>query len=351
MTPQLRAALAALPAYTPGRNVPGAIKLASNEMPFPPLDAVVRAITDAAAGMNRYPDNGARALTDRLAARFRVDPAQIVVGCGSVALCQQLVEATCVPGDEVLYPWRSFEAYPIITAVVGATSVQVPLVDEALDLAALADAVTERTRLIFVCSPNNPTGTVVQRAALDAFLARIPERVLVVLDEAYREFVDDPAAVDGISYAAGKSNVIVLRTLSKAYGLAGLRVGFAVGDPVVAATVRKIGIPFAVNALAQAAAIASLDAEEELLDRCRQIVAERTRVRDALLAAGHEVPRTQANFVWLPLRDRAAEFAAHCAADKVIVRPFDHPGNGGVRISIGTAEDNDAFLAAARSFH
>jgi histidinol-phosphate aminotransferase len=350
MTAQLRAALDALPAYTPGRTVPGAVKLASNEMPFPPLDVVVRAIADAAAGINRYPDNGAGALTAKLAARFGVDPAQIAVGCGSVALCQQLVEATCVAGDEVLYPWRSFEAYPIITAVVGATSVQVPLTDEALDLGALAAAITDRTRLIFVCSPNNPTGTVVDRAALDAFLDAVPDRVLVVLDEAYREFVDDPATVDGIEYARGRENVLVLRTLSKAYGLAGLRVGFAVGSPDVAATLRKIGIPFAVNALAQAAAIASLDAEAELLARCRQIVAERGRVRDALLGAGFDVPVTQANFVWLPVRHRAGEFAAHCERAKVIVRPFTHPDNGGVRVSIGTADQNDAFLAAARSF-
>lgn len=350
MTAQLRAALDALPAYAPGRTVPGAIKLASNEMPFPPLDSVVRAIAEAATGMNRYPDNDAQALTAKLAARFGVDPAQIAVGCGSVALCQQLVEATCVPGDEVLYPWRSFEAYPIITHVVGATSVQIPLTDEALDLTALADAITERTRLIFVCSPNNPTGTVVHRTALDAFLARVPDRVLVVLDEAYREFVDAPDTVDGITYARGKPNVLVLRTLSKAYGLAGLRVGFAVGDPAVVATLRKVGIPFAVNTLAQAAAIASLDAEDELLERCRQIMVERTRVRDALLAVGYDVPPTQANFVWLPLRDRAAAFAQHCEAAKVIVRPFDHPDNGGVRVSIGTADQNDIFLAAARSF-
>jgi histidinol-phosphate aminotransferase len=350
MTAQLRAALAALPAYTPGRTVPGAIKLASNEMPFPPLDAVVRAVAEAAAGMNRYPDNAAQALTAKLADRFGVDPAGIAVGCGSVALCQQLIEATCVPGDEVLYPWRSFEAYPIITAVVGATSVQVPLTGEAVDLEALADAVTERTRLIFVCSPNNPTGTVVDRSTLDAFLARVPERVLVVLDEAYREFVDDPASVDGITYARGRDNVVVLRTLSKAYGLAGLRVGFAVGSPEVAATLRKIGIPFAVNALAQAAALASLDAEDELLDRCRRIVTERTRVRASLLDTGFAVPATQANFVWLPLRERAGEFAAHCEQAKVIVRPFNHPDNGGVRASIGTPEQNDVFLAAARSF-
>ena len=350
MTAQFRAALASLPAYAPGRNVAGAIKLASNEMPFPPLPSVVAAITAAAAGMNRYPDHGVQALSAKLAQKFGVAPAQIAVGCGSVALCQQLVEATCGPGDQVLYSWRSFEAYPIVTQIVGATSVQVPLIDEALDLDTLADAITHRTRLIFVCSPNNPTGTVVPRTALDAFMDRVPADVLVVLDEAYREFVDDADAVDGIDYARGRDNVVVLRTLSKAYGLAGLRVGFAVGAPDVAAILRKVGIPFAVNAIAQAAAIASLESEPELLDRCRQVMAERTRVCDVLLDAGYRIPASQANFVWLPLRERAAVFAQHCEAAKVIVRAFPHPETGGVRVTIGAPPENDAFLSAALTF-
>lgn len=350
MTAQLRAALAALPAYSPGRTVPGAIKLASNEMPFPPLASVVEAITAAASGMNRYPDYGVLALTTRLAERFGVHPGQIAVGCGSVALCQQLVQATCVAGDEVLYSWRSFEAYPIIAQVVGATSVQVPLTDEALDLDALAAAITDRTRLIFVCTPNNPTGTVVHRTALEAFLARVPSNVLVVIDEAYQEFVDDPESADGVSFTRGRDNVAVLRTLSKAYGLAGLRVGFAVAAPEVAATVRKVGIPFAVNSLAQAAAMAALDAEDELLERCRRVMSERTRVRSALVELGFGVPLSQANFVWLPLRDRSAAFAAHCEAARVIVRPFDHPDSGGVRVTVGSAPENDAFLAAAATF-
>ncbi len=350
MTAQTRAALAALPAYTPGRTVPGAIKLASNEMSFPPLASVVAAITEAASGMNRYPDLGVVALTSRLADRFGVDVERIAVGCGSVALCEQLIQATCTEGDEVLYPWRSFEAYPILTQVVGATSVQVGLRNEAVDLAAIAAAITDKTRLIFICSPNNPSGTALPRTELEAFLNIVPDSVLVVLDEAYREFVDDPSVPDGIEMATGRDNVVVLRTMSKAYGLAGLRVGYAVAAPEIAAAIRKVAIPFAVNSLAQAAAIASLDSADELLDRCRQVVLERERVRDALLALEFAVPVSQANFVWLPLRDRSAEFAAHCEAAKVIVRPFNHPDNGGVRITIGSPAENDVFLAAAADF-
>ncbi len=350
MTPQLRSALAALPAYAPGRTVPGAIKLASNEMPFPPLDSVVAAIARAAAGMNRYPDFGAVDLTGRLAARFAVDENQITVGCGSVALCQQLIEAACDDGDEVVFGWRSFEAYPILTRVVGAAAVQVPLRDEALDLDAVAAAVTKRTRVIFVCTPNNPTGTAVHGAELAAFVSTVPDDVLIVIDEAYGEFVDDPDCVDGIEFARGRDNVVVLRTLSKAYGLAGLRVGFAVAAPAVTAALRKVGIPFAVNTIAQAAAVAALDAEVEVSARCALVRDERSRVRDALLSFGYTVPRSQANFVWLPLRARSAVFAAHCEANKVIVRAFNDAANGGVRVTIGSPEENDVFLAAARSF-
>ena len=350
MTAQLRAALAALPSYVPGRTVAGAIKLASNEIPFPPLDGVLTAIGEAARNSTRYPDLGAVGVTRKLADKLAVDPAQIAVGCGSVALCQQLMEATCESGDEVLYSWRSFEAYPIAAQIVGATSVQVPLRDEALDLEAVADQINERTRVIFVCTPNNPTGTTVGQNELEHFFERVPDDVLVVLDEAYREFADDPDAVDGVEFARSRENVAVLRTLSKAYGLAGLRVGYAVASSAVAGALRQVGIPFAVNALAQAAAMAALDSEAEVMDRCRQVTAERHRVRDALTSHGYRVPPTQANFVWLPLRDQATRFAAHCEAGQVIVRPFNHPETGGVRITIGAPAENDAFLAAATSF-
>jgi histidinol-phosphate aminotransferase len=254
-----REALAQLPAYTPGRTVPGAVKLASNEMPYPPLPSVAEAIAAVVAagpngGFNRYPDNAAVSLSEALAAHVGADPANIAVGCGSVALCQQLIQATCDDGDAVLFPWRSFEAYPIVTKVVGAVPTTVPVAaDHRLDLGALAAAITDRTRMVFVCTPNNPTSTVVTGAELTAFLDAVPERVLVAVDEAYTEFVTDPDAARGLPEALSRPNVVSLRTLSKAYGLAGLRVGYAIGAPAVVEAIRKVGLPFAVNDLAQAA--------------------------------------------------------------------------------------------------
>ena len=354
MTVHIRPALDALPAYAPGRTVAGAVKLASNEMSFAPLPAVTAAITDAigvdAAGINRYPDNSASALVTALAELVGVDRTRVVAGSGSVALCQQLVQITCERGEEVLFGWRSFEAYPIVTQIVGAVPVRVPVTaGHALDLSAMAAAVTPATRLIYVCTPNNPTGTAVDGAELETFLDAVPDNVLVVVDEAYREFDTDPRSPDGVQLASARPNVLALRTLSKAYQLAGLRVGYAVGDPAVITALTKVAIPFSVNTLAQSAALAALRSQKELEPRWAQVISERTRVTEALRAGGYEVPDSQANFVWLPLRERATEFAAHTEDHKVIVRPFADAA-GGVRVTIGAPEENDAFLAAAASF-
>ncbi|WP_394614559.1 histidinol-phosphate transaminase [Lentzea sp. JNUCC 0626] len=353
MTVRTRADLASLPSYVPGRSIPGAIKLASNEVSAGPLPSVVKAIADAATGINRYPDSGCVELTDRLSDRLGVPADHLALGCGSVTLCQQLVQATCAENDEVLFAWRSFEAYPIVTHVAGAKQIRVPLSSEHThDLDAMLAAITPNTRMVFVCNPNNPTGTALRTEEIEAFIAQVPRDVLVVLDEAYKEFVDDAHVPDGVElakqqWAAGHDNVAVLRTFSKAYGLAGLRIGYAVAPPAVADVLRKVYVPFSVNALAQVAAMASLDAEDELMVRCRAIVAERTRVRGELLAMGYDVPETQANFVWLPLRERTAEFNAHCLEHKVIVRAFVEEG---ARVTIGEPDENDAFLAAARAF-
>jgi histidinol-phosphate aminotransferase len=356
MTVRIRSALDTLPAYAPGRTVPGAVKLASNELPFPALPVVAQAIADAvgtehAGGINRYPDAGTTALAETLATHAGTTVDRIATGCGSVALCQQLVLAVAEPGDEVLFGWRSFEAYPIVTQIAGAVPIRMPVTStHALDLPALAAAVTPRTRLVFVCTPNNPTGTTVHRDELEQFLDDVPEDVLVVVDEAYREFDIDPDSPDGVEVAARRPNVVALRTLSKAYGLAGLRVGYAVGDPVVATAIRKVAVPFAVNSVAQTAAIAALGARAELEPRWAQVIGERQRVTEALRGLGYEVPTSQANFVWLPLGDRAAEFAAHCELQKVIIRPFSHAGGGGARVTIGAPDENDQFLAAAKSY-
>jgi histidinol-phosphate aminotransferase len=347
MTVRLRSMLASLPAYVPGRTVPGAIKLASNETAYPPLPHVVERIAEMAGNINRYPDSFSTTLTSALADKYGVDPSQVAVGVGSVSLCGQLVQAAAGEGDEVIYGWRSFEAYPIVTAVGGATSVQVPLRDYVHDLDAMAARITERTRLIFVCNPNNPTSTAVGRQALTSFLGQVPDDVLVVLDEAYREFVTDADVPDGLTLLDEHPNVIVLRTFSKAYGLAGLRVGYGIAaDPAVAMALRQTQVAFAVTQISQEAAIASLEpeAENQLFQRVAEIISERTRVGDELRRIGYDVPPSQANFVWLPLGQRTTQWARACEDRKIIVRPF---GGDGARVTIGATQENDAFLEAA----
>jgi histidinol-phosphate aminotransferase len=350
-TPRFRPILEQFAPYKPGK--PPAVeggptyKLSSNESPFGPLPSVVKVIAAAAGEVNRYPDNGAAELTEAIAARYSVPVSHVAVGCGSVGLVQQLLEAVADPGAEVLYAWRSFEAYPYLADLAGATSIQVPLRDERHDLDAMAAAITEATRLIFVCTPNNPTGTVVTSAELGAFLDRVPGDCLVVLDEAYAEYVRDPAVPDGIELYRGRPNVAVLRTFSKAYGLAGLRVGFLIGSREVAAAARKTMLTFSVNAVAQAAAVASLAAEAELLDRVDLVVAERDRVRAALIEAGWVVPPTEANFVWLRLGDQTIDFADACDRAGLSVRPF---AGEGVRVSIGEQAANDLFIQVAREY-
>ncbi|MFD8543525.1 histidinol-phosphate transaminase [Streptomyces sp. NPDC059649] len=351
-TPKLRTALDGIPTYKPGRPAPAdgpvTYKLSSNENPYPPLPGVLESAVTAAGAFNRYPDMACTGLMAELADRFSVPVEHLATGTGSVGVAQQLIQATAGPGDEVIYAWRSFEAYPIITQVSGATSVQVPLTSgEVHDLDAMLAAITDRTRLIFVCNPNNPTGTVVRRAELESLLDRVPGDVLVVLDEAYREFIRDAEVPDGIELYRDRPNVCVLRTFSKAYGLAGLRVGFAVAHEPVAAALRKTAVPFGVSQLAQDAAVASLRSEQALLERVDALVAERTRVVDGLLGQGWTVPETQANFVWLRLGDRTTDFAAACERAGVVVRPF---AGEGVRVTIGETAAMDLFLQAAEEF-
>ena len=349
-SPRFRAILDQFAPYKPGR-LPSAgsrsFKLSSNESPFGPLPSVLKVIAEAAGDVNRYPDNGAAELTAAIAARFGVPQADVAVGCGSVGVAQQLLEAVGEPGAEVLYAWRSFEAYPYLSDLAGVTSVRVPLRAERHDLAAMADAITPQTRMVFVCNPNNPTGTVVHRAELVEFLDRVPADCLVVLDEAYSEYVRDADVPDGMALYADRPNVAVLRTFSKAYGLAGLRVGFLIGHQPVAAAVRKTMLTFTVNSLAQAAAVASLAAEAELLDRVEAVVAERERVCRELAGQGWTVPPTEANFVWLRLNEDTGDFAGACDRTGISVRPF---AGEGARVSIGEQAANDAFLEAAAAY-
>ncbi len=350
-TPRFRPVLDQFVPYQPGKppsaEAGRSYKLSSNESPFGPLPSVLKVIAEAAVDVNRYPDNGAVELTEAIATRYAVPTSHIAVGCGSVGVVQQLLEAVCDPGAEVLYAWRSFEAYPYLADLAGAASVRVPLKDECHDLDAMAAAITPATRLIFICTPNNPTGTAIHADDLVSFIDRVPGDCLVVLDEAYVQYVRDADVPDGIALYRDRPNVAVLRTFSKAYGLAGLRVGFMIGHEPVASAARKTMLTFAVNSVAQAAAVASLAAEGELLDRVDLVVAERDRVRAELLAMGWTVPPTQANFVWLRLGEDTMGFADACGSAGIAIRPF---AGEGARISIGDKPANDAFLEVARSY-
>ena len=347
---RLRSTLASVPAYKPGRPAEAtegitAYKISSNENPYPPLPSVLAAVADAATQLNRYPDMGVSELTTALANHLQVPAEHIATGTGSVAVLAQLIAITCEPGDEVIYAWRSFEAYPIVAALAGARSVQVPL-DAAFrhDLDAMAEAVTERTRLILVCTPNNPTGPAVTQEELRHFLTQVPQDVLVVIDEAYLEFATAEDAPDALAIYREHPNVAVLRTFSKAYGLAGLRVGYAVAQEEVATALRKAATPFGVTDLAQRAAVTSLGVYDELATRVSALVAERERVLPALREQGWEVPESQANFVWLPLGDQAVAFAQAAQKRGLMVRPFD---GDGVRCTIAETGANDRLVALA----
>jgi histidinol-phosphate aminotransferase len=353
VTVRLRDTLSAVPAYTPGKPAAAhagmtAYKLSSNENPYPPLPAVIEVLADAARRVNRYPDMAATALVQAIADHHGVPTEWVATGTGSVGVLGQIVTATSGPGDEVVFGWRSFEAYPIVVRLSGATPVPVPLDAEARhDLTAMADAITDRTRLVLVCTPNNPTGPVVHADELEAFLDRVPRDVLVVIDEAYTEFVRDEQAPDAMAVLRARPNVAVLRTFSKAYGLAGLRVGYAVAHPPVAEALRKTAVPFGVSTLAQDAAVASLAAEHELAERVDALVAERERVLGALHAQGWQLPETQANFVWFPVGELTADLAAACLDQALMVRPY---GTDGVRVTIGEPEANDRLIDVAAAF-
>ncbi len=371
--PQPRAAVAGLPSYVAGRrsSSPLTAALASNESHEPPLPGVVEAIAAQAQRANRYPDMGAVALREALAAHVGVQPEQIAVGAGSVSVLQQIITAYCDAGDEVIFAWRSFEAYPILAAIAGAVAVKVPLrPDESHDLAAMAKAVTDRTKVILLCSPNNPTGVPLSIEEVVGFLGQVPPDVLVVLDEAYLEYNDagraeakarfespeakegvderseehteDPDGARSLALLTQLPNLCLLRTLSKAWGLAGLRVGYAVAAPEIAEALRRTAIPFGVSAVAQAAGIAALAAASEVKFRAARVVAERQRVIAALRTSGWQTPDSTANFVWL----RAGEellgqlMDAFDAAD-ILVRGY---AGDGVRISLADPATNDRVL-------
>ncbi|WP_182353085.1 histidinol-phosphate transaminase [Flaviflexus huanghaiensis] len=341
--------LSRIPPYVPGKpgGDPSVIKLSSNEMAYGPLPSVQAVIAQGIGSLHMYPDMYASELSAKLAAFHGVPADSIVPSNGSVAMIEKILTAVCSPGSEVIIAWRSFEAYPIAITVAGGTAVTVPLTPEGgHDLDAMADAVSARTAAVMVCSPNNPTGVALTHGELSRFLTRVGDDVLVVLDEAYVDFVRMVDPVRSVDLLANHPNLIILRTFSKAYSLAGLRVGYAIARPEVAATLRAVATPFGVNALAQSAAIAALDEVDEVRMRTDFVTAERMRVAAELDELGLLVPDSQANFVWLEMADTQpfVDAAARCG---ITVRAF--PGDG-VRVSVGSTAANERILSAARLY-
>lgn len=343
--PTLRGAVAGLPAYVPGRRGAGAdiAALASNESHYDPLPAAVAAVAEAAGRMNRYPDSAALELRERLARHLGVTAGEVAVGPGSVGVLQQIITGLCDAGDEVVFAWRSFEAYPILVELAGARPVRIPLDDaEGHDLDAMAAAVTDRTKVILLCTPNNPTGVPISHERVEAFLQSVPSSVLVVIDEAYVEYADAGSGPDSLALYRRYPNVCILRTFSKAYGLAGLRVGYAIATPAIAEGLRRTALPFAVSALAQKAALASLDAGEEMAARVSLVRQERARMATALEAQGWKLQPSQGNFLWIradeDLRGRLVE--AFDAAG-ILVRAYQ---GDGVRITVADPASNDRVL-------
>jgi histidinol-phosphate aminotransferase len=350
--------LARMPGYqagVPTGQAPEAIasgniaQLASNESPFPPHPKVVEAIAGAAGAMHRYPDPDATLLRRRLAERYETEPPRVAVGNGSCEILLAAAEALCEPGAEIVYAWPAFSMYPYLPALTGAREVRVPLAEgDVHDLDAMAAEVTAATQLLIVCNPNNPTATHIPAAEIAAFCERIPAHVTVILDEAYVEFQahDDPDAT--LDLLADFPNLVVLRTFSKCYGLAGLRVGYAIGSPKFRAAVDAVRQPFSVNALAQAAGAEAILHQDDVLRRVESAVAARLTVDEGLQNLGLQTSDTHANFSWVDLgeADEAAVIAG-LAEREIAVRPGKALGGPGhIRVSYGTAAENERFLHA-----
>ena len=356
MTVTFAEKLARMPGYqagVPTGQAPEAIaaggiaQLASNESPLPPHPAVVEAIARTAAAANRYPDPDATLLRRRLAERYETDPGRVAVGNGSCEILLAAAEALCEPGAEILYAWPAFSMYPYLPALTGAREIRVPLAPgDVHDLDAMAAEVTAATQLLLVCNPNNPTATHIPAAEIAAFCERLPAHVTAILDEAYVEFQtdDDPDAT--LDLLADFPNLVVLRTFSKCYGLAGLRVGYAIGSPGFRAAVDAVRQPFSVNALAQAAGAEAILHSDDVLRRVELTVAERLRVEEGLAELGLLTSDSQANFSWIDLGDaEEAAIVAGLAERQIAVRPGTPLGGPGhIRVSYGTAAENDRFL-------
>jgi histidinol-phosphate aminotransferase len=350
--------LARLPHYEPGTSLDDAkaraetadaVKLASNESPFPPHPDVIEAIARAAADVNRYPDPEARVLRREIANRHDSDPARIAVSNGSCEILLAAALALCEPGDEILYAWPSFSIYPHLPALSGAREIRVPLAEGYVhDLDAMLEEVTAATQLLIVCNPNNPTGTHIPAERIRAFIESVPSRTTIILDEAYIEYQtnDDPDAT--LVVLDGHPNVVLLRTFSKCHGLAGLRVGYALCSPQFRAAVDAVRQPFSVNVLAQAAAAEAIRHQDDVADRVERNLVERIFVEERLHELGFTTAESQTNFAWVELGDLDEnEVVEQLAKAGVAVRPGTPLGGPGcLRVTYGTRAENERFLAA-----
>ena len=358
MTVTFAQKLARMPHYEAGMHEDAAreafgsddvVKLASNESPWGPHPEVIETISREAAALNRYPDQHARRLRRLIAERFDSDPARVAVGNGSCEILLAAAEALCEPGDEVVFAWPSFSIYPHLAALSGAREIRVPLAEDYVhDLEAMLGEITAATQLVCVCNPNNPTGTHLPAARIAEFLERVPSRVTVVLDEAYVEFLvnDDPDAT--IDLLGEFPNLIVLRTFSKVYGLAGLRVGYALCDARYRAAIDVVRQPFSVNELAQAAAAEALRHSDDVTVRVERTIVERVFVEEGLGDLGLEPADSQANFSWVPLGDRhEGEVIQRLGERGIVVRGGEGLGGPGhLRVTYGTRQENERFLDA-----
>jgi histidinol-phosphate aminotransferase len=325
------------------------VKLASNESPWGPHPAVVEAIAAAASRLNRYPDQYSKRLRRRIAQRFEVEPSQVAIGNGSCELLLAAAEALCEPGDEILFAWPSFSIYPHLAALTGAREIRVPLAEGYVhDLDAMLTEITAATQLVCVNNPNNPTGTHLPASRIAAFLEEVPQHVTVALDEAYIEFQTNDDPDDTVDFLKRFPNVVLLRTFSKVYGLAGLRCGYALGSAKFRAAVDAVRQPFSVNELAQVAGAEALMHGDDVLGRVERTIVERVFVEEGARDLGLDPPDSQANFSWIPLGDHdEAEVIQRLGERGIVVRGGTSLGGPGhIRVTYGTRGENERFLEA-----
>jgi histidinol-phosphate aminotransferase len=351
-----------LPGYAPGKPIRLAEqesgvtmeKLASNENPFGPSPRAIAAMKDAAERVHLYPDNECIQLRTALAQHHRLEIEQIMITSGSSQALDIISRSVLAPGLNAVTSERSFIVYPLCTGAAGGELIKVPMTGDTFDLEGLLEAINDKTRLVFIANPNNPTGTLIDPTAVDRFLNRVPEHVLVVLDEAYYEFAEYFAHARGLEYSHAldyvkqERNVIVLRTFSKAQGLAGLRVGYALGSPKVMGYFSRVRFPFSVSEVAQAGALAALDDREHIRRTLENNAAGAAYLTRKLSEMGLRVVPTWANFLFVEVGENASELAQRVQTEGVIIRPMT--GNWGapecIRVTVGTPEQNEKFVNA-----